>query len=70
MLSKVVNFMKTGLPHDVGNEFPHGMRRKYELSVEQGCLRWGSRVVIPAPGRETVLDELHECHSGIVKLKL
>ena len=26
-------------------------------------------MVIPAPGRETLLDELHECHSGIVRMK-
>ena len=69
VLSKVVNFVKTGWPHDVDNEFAPCMRRKRELSVEQGCLLRGSRVVIPAPGRETLLDELHECHPGIVRMK-
>ena len=41
---------------------------KDELSVEQGCLLWGSRV-IPAPGRQELLNELHECHPGIVRMK-
>ena len=35
------------------------MRKKDELSVAQGCLLCGSRVVSPAPGRETlVVDQL------------
>ena len=66
MLSKVVKFVKTGWPRDVGNEFAPYTRRKDELSVEQGYLLWESCVVIPAPGRETLLDKLHERHSSIV----
>ena len=30
---------------------------------------WGSRIVIPPPGRETVLHELHEGHPGITHMK-
>ena len=26
-------------------------------------------MVIPAPGRETLLNELRECHPGIVRIK-
>ena len=26
-------------------------------------------MVIPRPGRETLLDELHECHSGFLRMK-
>ena len=37
VLSKVVNFVKTGWPHNVGNEFAPYPRRKDELSVQQGC---------------------------------
>ena len=69
VLSKVVNFVKTDWPHDVGNECAPYMRRKDELSVEQGCLLWGCRVVIPAPCRETLLDECHDCHPDIVRMK-
>ena len=56
MLLKVVNFVKTGWSYD-------------ELFIEHGCLLWISRLFIPAPGRETLLDELHECHPGIVRMK-
>ena len=32
-------------------------------------LFWGARVVIPPKGRDTLLDELHDTHPGIVKMK-
>ena len=34
-----------------------------------GCVIWGSRVVVPSQGREAVLAELHETHPGIVRMK-
>ena len=69
VLSKVVKFVKTDWPHDEGNAFAPNMRREDELSVKQGCLLWGSRVIIPTPGRGTLLDELYEFHPGIVRMK-
>ena len=43
--------------------------RRHELSIDQGCVLWGSRVVIPKELREVVLNELHECHPGINRMK-
>ena len=43
--------------------------RRDELSIHQGCIIWGIRVVIPQKLRQCMLDELHEGHLGIVKLK-
>lgn len=43
--------------------------RRNELSAHEGCLLWGSRVVIPEPEREKLLDLLHEGHPGIVRMK-
>ena len=43
--------------------------RRHELSVVDGCILWGNRVVIPKPGREKVVETLHETHPGIVKMK-
>ena len=40
-----------------------------ELTVEDGCLLWGSRVVIPEALREKVLEELHQTHPGITRMK-
>ena len=43
--------------------------RKDELSVQDGCILWGSRVLIPPPGRQKVIDELHAGHPGISRMK-
>ena len=43
--------------------------RKNELSVQNGCVLWGSRVVVPPAGRTKMLEELHEGHPGICKMK-
>ena len=41
---------------------------EHELSIENGCLLWGSQVIIPHILRQ-VLKELYQCHSGMVKMK-
>ena len=43
--------------------------RRTEISVEDGCLLWGTRVIIPPKGREKVLVVLHEAHPGITRTK-
>ena len=44
-------------------------KEKNELSIEDGCVLWGCRVVIPSVGREKVLEELHAGHPGISRMK-
>ncbi|CAC5370730.1 unnamed protein product [Mytilus coruscus] len=36
--------------------------RKNELCSQYGCILWGRRVIIPQPGREAMLSELHQGH--------
>ena len=43
--------------------------RKHELSMQDGCLLWGSRVVVPPQGRGMVTRLLHEGHPGICRMK-
>lgn len=43
--------------------------RRNELTVHQGCIMWGSRVIVPAKLRSRVLEVLHEGHIGVVKMK-
>ena len=43
--------------------------RRHELSVSQDCLLWGNRIIIPLKFRKTLLTELHEGHSGMVRMK-
>ena len=43
--------------------------RQTELSVDDGCILWGRRVVNPFAGLERLLDELHTRHPGICRMK-
>ena len=42
---------------------------KLELSVQDECLLWGSRVEVPEVLRPRVLNELHSGHVGICRMK-
>ena len=44
-------------------------QRASELSIQDGCLLWGSRVVVPKKGREAVITLLHEGHPGVTWMK-
>ena len=47
----------------------HATVWKDELSIQHGCILWGVRVIVPPPGRSIVLDQLHEAHPGITRMK-
>ena len=44
-------------------------RWKNELSIEDGCILWGNRVVIPPLDQAKVMDILHERHPGMARMK-
>ena len=68
VLSKVIRQVQEGwMPTSAENQ-PYRQRLN-ELSVEQGCLLWGARVVVPEKLRSDVLDLLHATHAGIVSMK-
>ncbi|XP_075550349.1 uncharacterized protein LOC142583754 [Dermacentor variabilis] len=70
LLARVCNSVQHGWSEGkLPEEFAAFVIRKHELSVYQGCLLWGSRVVIPEPARPYVMDILHTAHPGIVKMK-
>ena len=43
--------------------------RRDEITVHSGCLMWGIRVIVPPKLRPQVLEELHQGHLGVVKMK-
>lgn len=45
-------------------------RCKFDLHVESGCLLRGPKVAIPQSLIHRMLDELHNSHAAIVKMKL
>lgn len=69
ILSMVLRFVLQGWPTVAGEELAPYFRRRDELTTHQGCLLWGSRLIIPTPGRETLLEDLHDCHPGMVRMK-
>ena len=52
----------------IGGDKPYYELRN-ELTVHQGCILWGMRVVIPNKLQDRVLEELHDGHLGVVKMK-
>ena len=70
VLSRVLEYTRSGWPTEVDDmRLKPYFQRKHELSIEQDCLMWGLRVVIPSKHREGMLEELHMAHPGIVRMK-
>ena len=59
VMSKVLQFTLQGWPNQVAPEFKPFYNRSKELSIEDSCIMWGNRVVIPPQGRQQLLDELY-----------
>ncbi|XP_035806354.2 uncharacterized protein K02A2.6-like [Amphiprion ocellaris] len=70
VLSQVKRWLMQGWPAAVEQEElkPYA-RRQQELSVQDGCVLWGSRVTVPPPGRAQIMEVLHEAHPGVSRMK-
>lgn len=70
VLSRVRQFIQQGWPPQHSDPaFQHYSVRKTEVSVQDGCVLWGSRMAIPPPGHETLVRQLHHGHPGITGMK-
>ena len=67
-LPRVQRYVLTGWPTNdpVTQEYS---RFRDELSMHDGCIMRGARVVVPKKGQTIMLKLLHSCHSGVVKMK-
>ncbi|CAI2737870.1 unnamed protein product, partial [Dicrocoelium dendriticum] len=68
-LSSVVRFTKTGWPTTVPVDLKPYAQRKNELSLHDGCLFWGSRLIPPLKARPFIIKELHNAHPGVARMK-
>ena len=68
-LCKVLQYVKNGWPKHVEDGLQSYLLKRNELSIDKGCLLWGERVIIPLKFRERILEELHQEHTGIVRMK-
>ena len=70
ILSRVCRQLHTGgIIDDPPLDMKPCDQRQNELSVVDGCLLLGSRVIIPKEGRKRVLKQLHIAHPGICRMK-
>lgn len=71
MLKTVVKYVENGWPSHCKkeNNIHEFFIRKTELTLEQGVLMWGHRVIIPEKFREILLKEMHISHMGMVRTK-
>ena len=70
ILSWMLRFILEGWPtKNSSEELNPYFTKRSELSVEDGCVLWGARVVVPPQGRSKVLTELHEAHPGESRMK-
>lgn len=70
LLKKIAGYVMFGWPPQVliDKEKPY-FNRKDSLHIDHGCLVWGYRIVIPKVLQQLILQEIHEGHPGIVKMK-
>ena len=68
-LLRVLQYLQQGWPSKGNSDLNVYFSRRLELSAYEGCLLWGSRVIVPKPGRDSVIQELHEGHPGITGMK-
>ena len=68
VLARVRNFVRNGWK-DADASLQTYQIHRLELSVQDGCLLLGNRVVVPKACRERVLRYLHEGHPGMVHMK-
>ena len=70
VLTRVLDFTRNGWPDEVEDlRLKPYFHRRYELSIEQDCIMWGLRVVIPEKFQDDILQELHIAHPGMVRMK-
>ena len=70
-LGKVLEYVLHEWPSGVDRDsclWPCRLRRA-EPSVENGCLLWGIRFLIPAKLQQEVTADLHTGHPGVVRMK-
>ncbi|XP_041969286.1 uncharacterized protein K02A2.6-like [Aricia agestis] len=69
ILRNVVRYISVGWPKDVSHKEKCYFDRRKDLLIENGCIVFNYRIVVPPVYRKKILAELHEGHLGIVKMK-
>ncbi|KAG1937540.1 retrotransposable element [Pimephales promelas] len=68
-LSVVHEYILKGWPEKVEPQVLPYHHRRDALSVKDGCVTWGARIIIPSQGRAAILKQLHQAHTGMSRMK-
>ena len=70
VLSQLATYIQHGSwPLPTPHEIKPFLQRKLELTVVDGCILWGKRVIVPKQLRAKLLKELHVGHVGVCRMK-
>ena len=69
ILSRIFCYTKSGWPDQVENDLKPYWNHRDELCIEGGGLMLGVHVVVPQKLQGRVLEELHQAHPRIVRMK-
>ena len=69
VLNKVIYYTIHGWEQTTNEQIKQYARYRFEFAVENECLLWNNRLVIPESLRRDVLLSLHKTHFGIEKMK-
>ncbi len=68
-LVKIFDYCLNGWPNSTSELLKPYKNRQLELSIENGCILWGTRVIIPQSLQNNVLSILHDTHIGMSRMK-
>ncbi|CAB0017172.1 unnamed protein product [Nesidiocoris tenuis] len=71
ILERIQRFVRDGWPakKDLQEEFWPYFEKREELSIEEGCILWNGRIVMPSKLQDQMLNALHEGHPGEAAMK-
>ena len=69
LLCQVMDYVQTSWPASRTGNVLHLYQRRDSLSIVDGCLMFGGRVVIPLSLRKLLLHQFHTSHPGISRMK-
>ena len=69
VISEIIRYTREGWPNQVPDHLKDFKKLEHSLTIINGCLLYGNRVVIPASLQQEVLKILHEGHFGMQRMK-
>ena len=69
VLSRILHCTREGWPTQPDDQIRPYWSHRHELTVEQECVLWGIRALIPKKLQSQLLQELHRDHPGISRMK-